>query len=95
MHSDEIDNEEPEQAEFMAAGMAEVAVTLLAVYVAQKLLTNAVLAVKIAAQGCVSGFTHARTAGSSSVKAKGANERIMAVVKLFERTDMQTEYCND
>lgn len=51
VHCSEIVKEEAEQAELMASGTAEVAVTVLAVYVAQKLVTNAVLAVKIAAQG--------------------------------------------
>lgn len=50
VHCSEIVKEEPEQAELMAEGIAEVAVILLAVYVAQKLVTSAVLAVKIDAQ---------------------------------------------
>jgi len=35
----------------------------------------------------VSGFSQARIAGSSRAMAKGVNESIMMVLRVFERTD--------
>lgn len=59
----------------MAAGIPVVAVTELAVYVAQKLVAKAVLVTKMAAQLCVSGSTQARAAGRKTA-AKEKKERI-------------------
>jgi len=55
--------------------------------VAQKLVTNAVLAEKIEAHEWVSGLSQARTACSSRATAKGVNEWIMMVLRDLKRRD--------
>lgn len=66
-----------------------VAVTALAVYVAQKLEAKAVLETKRAAQGCVSGSTQASAAGRRAAT-KEMWERIVSK-RMSEENYLQNE----
>jgi hypothetical protein len=86
VHCSEMVRELYEHAEPIAEGMAAVpvAVISLAVYVAQKLVTNAALAVKIEAQEWDSGLSHPKTAGSSKATTKGVKECMMMLGSQYE-----------